>query len=129
MKQRFAHQYLSSAIPFFKPKNPKPAVASPGKHDTMMVVFFQEVDMPGVRYEHVHSFKLNTADAKSIEDLIKIFEENVLLLRRWQEKGIKLDPHGTGAGYAIFYTYDEQVAGEVHFERIRTESGNPLPRR
>jgi hypothetical protein len=85
--------------------------------------------MPGVRYEHVHSFRFNTADAKTIDDFINILEENVLLLKRWERKGIKLDPHGTGTGYAIFYTYDQEVAREEGFDRIRTESGNPLPRR
>jgi hypothetical protein len=56
-------------------------------------------------------------------------EENLMKLRRWEAKGIQLDPYGVGNGYAIFYTYDEKIALEEGFERIRTESGNTLPRR
>ena len=85
--------------------------------------------MPGVRYEHVHQIKLTAIGAKTIDDLIQTFEENLQLFRRWKEKGVKLAPHGVGASYAIFYTYDEEIAREEGFERIRTESGNPLPRR
>jgi len=85
--------------------------------------------MPGIRYEHVYNNKWNGAEAKSIDDFIRIFEEKLSLFKRWNEKGIKLDPHGVGSNYAIFYTYDEQVAREEGFERIRTEAGNPLPRR
>ena len=85
--------------------------------------------MPGVRYEHVHQIKLTAIGAKTIGDLVRTFEENLQLFRRWEEKGVKLDPHGVGASYAIFYTYDERIAREEGFERIRTESGNPLPRR
>ncbi len=84
--------------------------------------------MPGIRYEHVHRIKVNTADARTIGDFIDILEEYLSLFKRWEERGVKLDPHGTGSGYAIFYTYDEQVAREEGFERFRTESGNPLPR-
>ena len=83
--------------------------------------------MPGVRYEHVHQIKINPADAKTIGDFIAILEENLDMFKRWQAKGIRLDPHGTGSGYAIFYTYDEQVARDEGFKRIRTEAGNPLP--
>ena len=85
--------------------------------------------MPGIRYEHVHQNKLNTSGAKTIADFIKIHEDNLLMLKRWESKGIQLDPYGVGDGYAIFYTYDEQVAREEGFERLRTESGNILPRR
>jgi hypothetical protein len=85
--------------------------------------------MPEVRYEHVHDNKLDTTQARSIEDFIKVYEDNLALFKRWEAKGIKLDPHGIGPSYAIFYTYDEQVAREEGFERFRTESGNPLPRR
>lgn len=85
--------------------------------------------MPGTRYEHVHQNKLNTAGAKTIAEFIKIHEDNLLKLKRWESKGIELDPHGVGDGYAIFFTYDEQVAREEGFERFRTQSGNPLPRR
>ena len=58
-----------------------------------------------------------------------MFEENLEVLKRWKEKGVKLDPHGGGSSYAIFYTHDEKVAHEEGFERFRTEAGNPLPRR
>lgn len=85
--------------------------------------------MPVMRYEHVHQIKFTAVGAGSIDDLIRNFEDNLQLFKRWQEKGIKLDPHGVGSSYAIFYTYDEQIAREEGFERIRTESGNPLPRR
>lgn len=85
--------------------------------------------MSVLRYEHVHQNKLNTSSAKNIGDFIAIHEENLAKLRRWAERGVQLDPHGVGDGYAIFYTYDEEVAREEGFERIRTESGNPLPRR
>jgi hypothetical protein len=85
--------------------------------------------MSEVRYEHVHHNKLDTSHARSIEDFIKVFEDNLALFKRWEEKGIKLDPHCVGSTYAIFYTYDEQVAREEGFERFRTEAGNPLPRR
>lgn len=85
--------------------------------------------MPVLRYEHVHQIKFTAVGARTIGDLIQTFEENLALFKRWDEKGIKLDPHGVGSSYAIFYTYDEQVAREEGFERIRTESGNPLPRR
>jgi len=85
--------------------------------------------MPGLRYEHVHPNKLSTAGAKTIADFIRIHEEHLLRLRRWEAKGVQLDPYGVGNGYAIFYTYDEQVATEEGFERIRTEFGNTLPRR
>jgi hypothetical protein len=85
--------------------------------------------MSAVRYEHVHQNRFLASEAKSIDDFIRIFEENLRLFSRWKEKGIQLDPHGVGSSYAIFYTYDEQVAREEGFERIRTESGNPLPRR
>ena len=57
------------------------------------------------------------------------FEENLALFKRWEERGVQLDPHGIGSSYAIFYTYDENVAREEGFERFRTESGNQLPRR
>lgn len=85
--------------------------------------------MSVIRYEHVHQNKLNTSGAKTIADFIKIHEDNVEKLRRWESKGIELDPYGVGNSYAIFYTYDEEVAREEGFERIRTESGNILPRR
>ena len=85
--------------------------------------------MSGTRYEHVQQLKVITADARTIEDFIRIFEDNLHLFRRWHEKGIKVDPHGGGIGYAIFYTYDEKVAREEGFERFRTEAGNMLPRR
>lgn len=85
--------------------------------------------MPGVRYEHVHHFKFEATHARSIEDFIRMFEENLEVLKRWKEKGVKLDPHGAGSSYAIFYTNDEKVAREEGFERFRTEAGNPLPRR
>jgi hypothetical protein len=85
--------------------------------------------MPVLRYEHVHQIKFTAVGARTIGDLIQNFEENLALFKRWEEKGINLDPHGVGSSYAIFYTYDEQVAREEGFERIRTESGNPLPRR
>jgi hypothetical protein len=85
--------------------------------------------MSGLRYEHVHPIKFTAVGARTIGDLIQNFEENLALFKRWDEKGIKLDPHGVGSSYAIFYTYNEQVAREEGFERIRTESGNPLPRR
>ena len=84
--------------------------------------------MQGLRYEHVHRVKVNTAEARTIGDLIGALDQYLQLFKRWDEKGIKLDPHGTGTGYAIFYTYDEQVAREEGFERLRTESGNPLPK-
>ena len=85
--------------------------------------------MSAVRYEHVHHNRLDTSQAKSIDDFIKLFEENLALFKRWQEKGIMLDPHRVSNTYAIFYTYDEAVAKEEGFERFRTEAGNPLPRR
>ncbi|GFO60044.1 hypothetical protein GMST_23690 [Geomonas silvestris] len=85
--------------------------------------------MSVIRYEHVHQYKIDVSQAKSIGDFIKIFEDTVSLFKRWEAKGVQLDPHGIGSSYAIFYTYDEQVAREEGFERIRTESGNPLPRR
>ncbi|HBA88506.1 MAG TPA: hypothetical protein DCZ75_11160 [Geobacter sp.] len=85
--------------------------------------------MPSVRYEHVHQIKFTAVGARTIGDLIHDFEENLQLFKRWEEKGIKLDPHGVGSNYAIFYTDDEEIAKEEGFERIRTESGNPLPRR
>lgn len=85
--------------------------------------------MPRLRYEHVHQIKFTAVGARSIGELIRNFEENLQLFKRWEEKGIMLDPHGVGSNYAIFYTYDEEVAKEEGFERIRTESGNPLPRR
>jgi hypothetical protein len=80
------------------------------------------------RYEHVHRNKFIATEARSIGDFIKIFEENLLLFKRWEEKGIKLDPHGIGSCYAIFFTYDENIAREEGFERYRTEAGNQLPR-
>jgi hypothetical protein len=89
----------------------------------------EEVSMTGIRYEHVHQLKVITADARTIEDFIRILDENLQLFKRWYEKGIKVDPHGVGTGYAIFYTFDEQIAREEGFERFRTEAGNPLPRR
>lgn len=85
--------------------------------------------MSVVRYEHVHQYKIDASQAKSISDFIKLFEGNLALFKRWEAKGVQLDPHGTGSSYAIFYTYDEQVAREEGFERFRTESGNQLPRR
>lgn len=85
--------------------------------------------MPVLRYERVHQIKFTAVGARTIGDLIHNFEENLALFKRWEEKGIKLDPHGVGSSYAIFYTHDEQVAREEGFERIRTEAGNPLPRR
>jgi len=85
--------------------------------------------MSQIRYEHVHPNKLDTTSARTIADFIRIHEDNMLRLKRWEAKGIQLDPHGVGNGYAIFYTYEEQVAREEGFERIRTESGNPLPLR
>lgn len=85
--------------------------------------------MQRMRYEHVHQIKFTAVGARTIGDLIRNFEENLQLFRRWEEKGIQLDPHGVGSNYAIFFTYDEKVAQEENFERIRTESGNPLPRR
>lgn len=85
--------------------------------------------MPGVRYEHVHQIKFTAVGARTIGDLIQNFEENLRLFKRWEEKGVQLDPHGVGSSYAIFFTYDEKVAREEGFERIRTEAGNPLPRR
>lgn len=85
--------------------------------------------MSEVRYEHVHHFKFDASHARSIDDFIKVFEENLSLFRRWEEKGIKLDPHGVGSNYAIFYTFDEGVARSEGFERFRTESGNQLPLR
>jgi hypothetical protein len=85
--------------------------------------------MSGIRYEHVHHNKFIATKARTIGDFINIFEENLLLFKRWDEKGIKLDPHCVGSSYAIFYTYDEQVAREEGFERFRTEAGNQLPRR
>lgn len=85
--------------------------------------------MQRIRYEHVHQIKFTAVGARTIDDLIRNFEENLELFRRWEERGIQLDPHGVGSNYAIFFTYDEKVAQEEGFERIRTESGNPLPRR
>lgn len=85
--------------------------------------------MQRVRYEHVHQIKFTAVGARTIGDLIRNFEESLQLFRHWEEKGIQLDPHGVGSNYTIFYTYDEQVAREEGFERIRTESGNPLPLR
>ncbi|WP_136513338.1 hypothetical protein [Geomonas edaphica] len=85
--------------------------------------------MQRMRYEHVHQIKFTAVGARTIGDLICNFEENLQLFKRWEEKGIQLDPHGVGSNYAIFFTYDEKVAQEENFERIRTESGNPLPRR
>jgi len=85
--------------------------------------------MGRIRYEHVHQNKFIATEAKSIGDFIRIYEENLTLFKRWEEKGVMLDPHGVGSNYAIFYTYDEEVAREEGFERFRTESGNPLPRR
>ncbi|QXE91946.1 hypothetical protein [Geomonas subterranea] len=85
--------------------------------------------MQRVRYEHVHQIRFTAVGAETIGDLIRTFEESLQLLKHWDEKGIQLDPHGVGSNYAIFYTYDEAVAREEGFERIRTESGNPLPRR
>ncbi|HEY5513357.1 MAG TPA: hypothetical protein VIK40_06920 [Geomonas sp.] len=85
--------------------------------------------MSEVRYEHVHQNKFIATQARSIGDFIKIFEENLTLLKRWEGKGIQLDPHGVGSCYAIFYTYDEKIAQEEGFERFRTEAGNQLPRR
>ncbi|TSK07884.1 MAG: hypothetical protein FPO08_00810 [Geobacter sp.] len=85
--------------------------------------------MQRIRYEHVHQIKFTAVGARTIGDLIRNFEENLQLFKRWEEKGIQLDPHGVGSNYAIFFTYDEKVAQEENFERIRTESGNPLPRR
>lgn len=85
--------------------------------------------MPVVRYEHVHPIKFTAVGARTIGDLIRNMEENLQLLKRWEEKNIQLDPHGVGTSYAIFFTYDEEVAREEGFERIRTEAGNPLPRR
>jgi len=85
--------------------------------------------MSEVRYEHVHLIKFDVSHARSIEDFIKIFEENLSIFKRWEQRGIKLDPHGIGSNYAIFYTYDETVAREEGFERFRTEAGNQLPRR
>lgn len=85
--------------------------------------------MQRMRYEHVHQIKFTAVGAHTIGDLIRNFEENLQLFKRWEEKGIQLDPHGVGSNYAIFFTYDEKVAQDENFERIRTESGNPLPRR
>jgi hypothetical protein len=85
--------------------------------------------MSEVRYEHLHHIKFDASHARSIEDFIKMFEENLLLFKRWEEKGIKLEPHGVGSSYAIFYTFDEEVARAEGFERFRTEAGNQLPRR
>lgn len=85
--------------------------------------------MPRVRYEHVHQIKFTAVGARNIGDLIRNFEESLLLFKQWEEKGIQLDPHGVGSNYAIFYTYDEEVARQEGFDRIRTESGNPLPGR
>jgi hypothetical protein len=86
-----------------------------------------EVAMPGIRYEHVHQNRFTVTDAKNIGDFIHMLEENLNLFKRWQDKGIQVDPHGVGSSYAIFYTYDERVAREEGFDRIRTEAGNPLP--
>ena len=85
--------------------------------------------MPGGRYEHVQQNKIITSEASTIGDIIKNVEENLIRFKRWEAKGIQLDPHGVGSSYAIFYTYDEQVAREEGFERFRTEAGNQLPRR
>ena len=85
--------------------------------------------MSEIRYEHVHHNKFDVTQARTIGDFIKAFEESLSLFKRWEEKGIKLDPHGVGNSYAIFYTYDEKIAREEGFERFRTESGNQLPRR
>lgn len=85
--------------------------------------------MSVVRYEHVHQIKFSAVGARTIGELIRSIEDNLQLFKRWEEKGIELDPHGVGSNYAIFYTYDEQVALEEGFERIRTETGRPLPRR
>lgn len=85
--------------------------------------------MARTRYEQVYHNKFIALDAKNIADLVGILEEKLALFKRWEEKGIQLDPHGSGSSYAIFYTYDEQVAREEGFDRLRTESGNPLPHR
>ena len=85
--------------------------------------------MPRIRYEHVHQIKFTAVGARTIDDLIHNFEDNLETFKRWKEKGIQLDPHGVGSNYAIFFTYDERIAQEEGFERIRTEAGNPLPRR
>jgi hypothetical protein len=85
--------------------------------------------MQRVRYEHVHQIRFTPIGARTIADLIGSLDESLQLFKRWEEKGIQLDPHGVGSNYAIFYTYDEEVARQEGFERIRTESGNPLPKR
>ncbi len=85
--------------------------------------------MARTRYEQVYHNRFIAQDAKNIGDMVRILEEKLALFKRWEEKGIQFDPHGSGASYAIFYTYDEQVAREEGFDRLRTESGNPLPRR
>ena len=85
--------------------------------------------MSEVRFEYVHNNKFTATEAKSIADYIKTLEDNLRQFKRWEEKGIKLDPHGVGSCYAIFYTYDEKVAREEGFDRVRTVAGNQLPRR
>jgi hypothetical protein len=85
--------------------------------------------MAKTRYEKVYHNRFIAQDAKSIGDMVRILEEKLALFRRWEEKGIELDPYSSGTTYAIFYTYDEQVAREEGFDRLRTESGNPLPHR
>ena len=84
--------------------------------------------MSEIRYEHVHQSKFIASNAKSIRDFISVYEENLQMFKRWEEKGIKLDPHCVGSSYAIFFTYDEKVAKEEGFERYRTEAGNQIPR-
>jgi hypothetical protein len=88
-----------------------------------------EASMPAIRYEHVHHNRPPAAEARSIQEVIELLERQLSMFKRWQEKGIELDPHGVGSGYAIYFTYDEQVAGEEGFDRLRTEAGNQLPRR
>ena len=83
--------------------------------------------MSQIKFEHVHHSRFVPPEARNIGDFIKIFEEYLAMLKRWEQEGIQLDPHGLGSCYAIFYTYDEEVAKKEGFERIVTMAGHDVP--
>jgi len=67
-----------------------------------------------------YSFRLKwiTADAQSIDDFINTYENLAEMMRRWKEKGIKIDSDIDvilGDDYTWFCTYDENVAKEEGF--------------
>lgn len=57
-----------------------------------------------------------TANASSIDDFIKIFEDLAKMFKEWKEMGIKLSSDGSvGDDYAEFYTENMDVAIKAGF--------------